>query len=58
MSTPVDAAAAGLDLAALDAVADAVAAGTPGDRLELTVSRGGAERTVDIELGTRPETAP
>jgi S1-C subfamily serine protease len=27
----------------------------PGERIELTVVRGGDERTIDVRLGTRPE---
>ncbi len=27
----------------------------PGDRVELTVQRGGEQRTIDVELGTRPD---
>ena len=27
----------------------------PGERIELTVERGGRQRTIDVQLGTRPE---
>ncbi len=37
-----------------DEVADAIRDRSPGDRLELTLRRGGAERTVTVELETRP----
>ena len=37
-----------------DDVAEAVSANEPGDRVEVEVSSGGAERTADIQLGTRP----
>ena len=39
-------------------VADAIASHAPGDRIEVELSRGGAELTLEITLGTRPETAP
>ncbi|MGZ8649966.1 MAG: PDZ domain-containing protein [Solirubrobacteraceae bacterium] len=35
-------------------VAEAVSANKPGDTIEVTVSDGGPERTVDVEVGTRP----
>jgi putative serine protease PepD len=41
-----------------DAVADAIAAREPGDRIEVELRRGGAEQTLEITLGTRPESAP
>jgi putative serine protease PepD len=41
-----------------DGVADAIAARAPGDRIEVEVTRGGAQQTLEITLGTRPETAP
>ena len=41
-----------------DGVADAIASHVPGDRIEVVVSRGGDEQTLQITLGTRPETAP
>ena len=41
-----------------DGVADAIAGHAPGDRIEIEVTRAGAERTLEITLGTRPETAP
>ena len=40
-----------------DALREAIDARKPGDELQLTVRRGGDERTVKVELGTRPETA-
>lgn len=39
-----------------DELREAIDAKKPGDALELTVRRGGQERTVKVELGTRPET--
>jgi putative serine protease PepD len=41
-----------------DGVADAIASHAPGDRIEVELSRGGAEQTFEVTLGTRPETAP
>ncbi len=41
-----------------DAVADAITTRSPGDRIEVEVSRGGQSQTLQITLGTRPETAP
>jgi putative serine protease PepD len=41
-----------------DGVADAIASHAPGDRIEVELTRGGAEQTLEITLGTRPETAP
>ncbi|HEX8105584.1 MAG TPA: trypsin-like peptidase domain-containing protein, partial [Solirubrobacteraceae bacterium] len=41
-----------------DTISQAVAAHQPGDRLEVEVARGGQTRTLQITLGTRPETAP
>ena len=35
-------------------VAEAVSANKPGDTVEVTVTDGGQERTVDVEVGTRP----
>lgn len=40
-----------------DALREAIDARKPGDEIQLTVRRGGNERTVKVELGTRPETA-
>ena len=40
-----------------DALREAIAAKKPGEELKLTVERGGDEREVTVELGTRPETA-
>jgi putative serine protease PepD len=37
-----------------DAVAEAVSANEPGDRVEVEVASGSSERTVDVRLGTRP----
>jgi putative serine protease PepD len=36
-------------------LASAVVDRKPGDRVELTVQRGGEQRTIDVELGTRPD---
>jgi len=41
-----------------DGVADAIGSHAPGDRIEVVLTRGGAERTLEITLGTRPEAAP
>jgi len=41
-----------------DGVADAVAARSPGDRIEVQVTRGGSTDTLEVTLGTRPESAP
>ena len=41
-----------------DGVADAIASHAPGDRIEVELRRGGAEQTLEITLGTRPESAP
>ena len=35
-------------------VADAVSDHEPGDRIEVVVERGGEERAIEVELGTRP----
>jgi putative serine protease PepD len=40
-----------------DALREAIAAKKPGDELKLTIERGGDEREVTVELGTRPDTA-
>ena len=40
-----------------DELRQAIDAKDPGDELELTIQRGGDERDVTIQLGTRPETA-
>ena len=37
-----------------DDVAEAVSANEPGDRVEVEISNGASERTVDVQLGTRP----
>ena len=37
-----------------DDVAEAVSANEPGDRVEVEVASGSSERTVDVQLGTRP----
>jgi len=37
-----------------DDIAQAIADRAPGDRIELTVRASGGERTVQVELGTRP----
>ena len=41
-----------------DGVADAIASREPGDRIEVEVTRAGAQQTLEITLGTRPESAP
>ena len=41
-----------------DGVADAIASHSPGDRIEVEVTRGGSTQTLEITLGTRPEKAP
>ena len=41
-----------------DGVADAIASHAPGDRIEVELTRGGTEQSLEITLGTRPETAP
>ena len=41
-----------------DGVAAAIGSHAPGDRIEVVVTGGGAQRTLEITLGTRPETAP
>jgi putative serine protease PepD len=38
-----------------DALTGAVLQHKPGERIELTVVRGGDERTIDVQLGTRPD---
>jgi putative serine protease PepD len=35
-------------------VADAVSDHEPGDRVEVVVERGGTQRAIEVELGTRP----
>jgi putative serine protease PepD len=40
-----------------DDVVEAIEDHEPGDRVAVTVTRGGAERTVDVTLGQRPQTA-
>jgi S1-C subfamily serine protease len=39
-------------------VADAIASRSPGDRIEVEVTRGGSTETLAVTLGTRPESAP
>jgi putative serine protease PepD len=41
-----------------DDVVEAIEDHEPGDRVSVTVTRGGAERTVDVTLGQRPQSAP
>ncbi len=41
-----------------DDVAGAIADKKPGDRVDVTVQRGGSEETVQVTLGQRPETVP
>ncbi len=38
-----------------DAVGGAVADRAPGDKIEVTIRRGGGSQTVTVALGTRPE---
>jgi putative serine protease PepD len=50
-----------IDGEAVDApedVAEAIEDRSPGDRVTLTVSRGGAEETIEVTLGERPEQVP
>jgi putative serine protease PepD len=39
-------------------VAEAIEDNSPGDRVSLTVNRGGTEQEIEVELGQRPEQAP
>ena len=41
-----------------DDVASAIDDDAPGDRISLTVSRGGSEQEIQVTLGTRPEQTP
>ena len=41
-----------------DDVAQAIADRKPGDRVDVTVRRGGSDQTVQVTLGQRPETVP
>ena len=41
-----------------DDLASAIDDRKPGDSVELTVQRGGEQRTIDVELGTRPDAQP
>jgi putative serine protease PepD len=41
-----------------DGVAGAIASRSPGDRIEVEVTRGGSTETLAVTLGTRPESAP
>jgi putative serine protease PepD len=41
-----------------DDVAQAIEDNKPGDRVEVTVQRGGSEQTVEVTLGQRPEQLP
>jgi putative serine protease PepD len=41
-----------------DDVAQAIADNKPGDKVEVTVTRGGSAHTVDVTLGQRPEQVP
>ena len=50
MITSVD----GRTIRAPDDVAAAISAKEPGDRVDVELSNGGQERTVDVPLGTRP----
>ncbi len=44
-------------VSAMDEVIEAVNAAQPGDRMVLTVRRGGNTKTISVELGVRPESA-
>jgi S1-C subfamily serine protease len=46
--------AAGKPVESAADIQDAVSARKPGEQLELRIRRGGGERTVTVELGTRP----
>jgi putative serine protease PepD len=48
----------GQDVDEPDDVSDAVAARRPGDRVEVEVIRDGEVRTIDVELGKRPQRTP
>jgi putative serine protease PepD len=48
---------AGQTVAAPDDVSLAIQGRKPGDRITIEVERGGARTTLDVSLGTRPETA-
>jgi S1-C subfamily serine protease len=41
-----------------DDVASAIEDRSPGDRVEVKVRRGGAERSVQVTLGQRPDSMP
>ncbi len=41
-----------------DAVTAAIADRKPGDRISVSITRGGQARTVELTLGTRPASAP
>jgi putative serine protease PepD len=41
-----------------DDVAQAIDDNQPGDRVEIKVQRGGAEQTIEVELGQRPDQLP
>jgi putative serine protease PepD len=45
----------GQDVHTPDDVAAAIQDNKPGDKVEVTVRRGGSERTIDVTLGQRPE---
>jgi len=44
------------DVKSSEDVSSAVTARKPGEQAKVVVQRGGQERTLTIELGTRPET--
>jgi putative serine protease PepD len=45
----------GREVATADDLASAIDDHKPGDRIELTVQRDGEQRTIEVELGTRPD---
>ncbi len=47
----------GKKIAGMEEVINAVNAASPGDKLELTVDRGGKPQTIDVTLGVRPASA-
>jgi putative serine protease PepD len=48
----------GQDVTTPDDVAQAISDNKPGDKVQVTVKRGGSEQTVDVTLGQRPEQVP
>ena len=45
----------GQDIKDPSALSSAVLEHKPGDRVKLTVVRGGEQRTIEVQLGTRPD---